>query len=574
MKAKISHSVCLVPLLFLFIAPISAAPPDPQKDLHLQVFKDTASGVAIQYVKDSLGNIYQLKPAGPKLSWGVSNQVIAAQGKKYGYRMVPASWANGAVEAQHATQSVKDRVSKIVKADKTAMKLTSIWEIKKMGDVIYVAYTGEGKASEAQYQVIGATISAELGLGASYIGGQIGVGAIGGFGVGLLATWTGNNVQQAIEDGLSAWDAKLEANQTVKNWKANEVRLANELLHKIHKAVTKGDYERARELNKGLYDFTRKRQGAGDPAIADLNALSYDLQTKISQAEKAKKKAIAEARSLGEKKHLARIHQFNEEIKRRREKEAKEKAEFDVRLIIATPHIQLGQQGEAGFTITGGTPPYDVQGDFYGPLQKPQTITFAFDTPKEPGAYGLAVRVTDADGRIRNAYGSIWMSENPKNQEPLAAVGKVYPTMVKNGSAEVHLNLSGFRVTSVWRSDKGKGGTLHGSQLHLEGVFTEDRLSVKGVCQGEGRFGKSSVVICPDGTPQSRIYWEDYKHQTADSFKKSFDRSFPVSKVEGKYMMLYIMCHSGHDRSKSIEVRLRLDVTPPGKKKNESDLNR
>ena len=128
--------------------------------------KDQAAGKGIQagqihrWVKDSKGHLFKFIPKGPKLKFGISTDVINAQGKKFGWKMIPVS-----------TKGAKE----------LGKNLSSKWEFFKFGHDLYNIYSDETITDEeAQNQVIAATIAMEIGLAGGKAGSSRRRGSGGG----------------------------------------------------------------------------------------------------------------------------------------------------------------------------------------------------------------------------------------------------------------------------------------------------------------------------------------------------------------------------------------------------------
>lgn len=365
---------------------------DPQKDLYWNVFKDETANGVITYIKDSLGNIYQLVPGGPKLPFGVSKGTIEAHGMRYGWEMAP----------------LKNEV-----ADKLKDRLSAGWEVFKLSKDIYDAYTGEENVKTAQNKIIASTIAAEVGIGLGKLASLV-PGA--GVGVALMAGWAGNNVKQAVIEALEAWDAKIEAVAAEKNWKSNDLRLARERLGLIKKAIEEGKYNEALRLNKGLNAFTEKRELENSDLI-DLNTITWKLQSKIYAAMKEQRKHEKE----DERKRLAerqrKVREWNAQWKKRQREKEKQESLFSVKLTASKSNVEPGEKVQVHIIISGGEPPFQISGDISEILYDRSDWIFDFEAPDEPGLYALEISATDANSLDRAAQLEILVAEKGREQE-------------------------------------------------------------------------------------------------------------------------------------------------------------
>ncbi len=337
--------------------------------------KDKGAKKAITYVKDSMGRVYQMAPRGPKLPHGISKQTIQAQAKRYGWKMIP----------------LKNKA-----AEKLGARLTGGWDIFKLGKEVYDAFTGEESVKTAQNTIIATTIATEVGLGLGY---AISLVPGAGVGPGLLAGWAGNNVKTAVLEGLEAWDAQIEAIESQKVWKANDLRLARQKVKQIRAAIRNDDFKKAVKLNQGLNMFSEEREmGSGD--MSKVNELTWTLQKKIWAAAKAAKAQEKQSEAQQQAELQAKLDQIRAFWVEEDQREVSKKEVFDVRLIPAATNLIAGEKVAVGLLLLRGVPPFKVSGSITQST-KQRELEFVFNAPKALGVHQLEVRVTDAVGNVR-----------------------------------------------------------------------------------------------------------------------------------------------------------------------------
>lgn len=335
----------LLPLLLVFIGlsiPIVEAAPksalaSKEKSGHHQVgltwsvFRDkTVEGVT-NYIKDNVGNVYRLVPGGPSLPFKVSKETIQAHAQRHGWKLVPVPGPKGA---------------------SLAKGLGASWEVFKLGEDVYNAYTGEEEVKTAQNRVV----AAEVGVG---IGHMISLVPGAGVGTAMLAGWAGNNVKQAVFEALEAWDAHIEATEVGKAWKANDLRLAREKRAQIKEALKNNDFEKAVKLNRGLNAFTEERR-LGIEGMGQLNEITWKLQDKIYAAAR-EEKARQALDTVAQRAEYKRIQlQWRADWEEKAREDATREALFSVRIIAARTNVAPGEQVPVGIVLNGGRPPYQL----------------------------------------------------------------------------------------------------------------------------------------------------------------------------------------------------------------------
>lgn len=466
--------LALVPAIAMGLSP-AAATAQPEKSeggsIWSEYWEDQGVGKAIDVIKDSRGNVYQVAPAGPRLKFGVSTEALRAQGARHGYQVLRAGKAPELVLSAPPA-AVKERVAAVMRAERGAQRMGAAWEIYKLGDAIYTAYQGEGSVSEAQHELVASTVATELGLGVTAVAGQMGTAAT--LGVGAVTAWSADQVKTAIQEGLSAWEAAEQAKRADDAWKANDVRLAEEKLLALRGALQRGDYGRARSLNTELNAFTESRRQLGGPRITALNGLTFQLQDAIGKAERAKAAALAQASRTSQAEWRQRLDAWRAKVQAKRERERAERAEFDVRLFLLEAQVAPGAQVGAGILLTGGAQPFTLSGHFSGPLPS-RVARFQFRAPTEPGVYGLEVTARDALDRVRTTS-AVLVVEGERRVAGLPQAGGPIDERLSLGGCDVAFRVDGVLSDKVEAFDDGPNrrqlrisGPLLGATARLVG---------------------------------------------------------------------------------------------------------